>query len=214
MTIDKDLQFFQLCKKHDLITLCDILTKKENGNKRLTEKLTKSENYLRFYPQDISKMWADIAVELQRYGGNTLVDYALREGRGPSYEEILSTVCRHAKITLPVDATCAEMEQKFLERLLDCSLSNLSDGYLRQVCERMDISCISQLPKTAIMEQLLLTRKKDFKVYLTKLRQVLGFIQHRFVDRMQLMREMFFLPTLLNIFGPVVMTSKHSTTFR
>ena len=74
MRTDFDLQFLEHCKNEDLKTLCDILTRDKNGKIIYSEQLTNTDSYYKCYPHKMSNMWQDLALELQKYGGNTFMN--------------------------------------------------------------------------------------------------------------------------------------------
>ena len=80
MKEDRDLQFLASCKSEDLKTLVDMMTYDKDGGIRLSEQLTDTDAYLRYYPDRLPCMWQEIANELQRFGGNTLVNICRRGG--------------------------------------------------------------------------------------------------------------------------------------
>ena len=74
MRYDKDLQFLAECRNEDLKTLADYLTHDAKGEIRMAEQLTDTDAYLCNYPDNMRNMWREVANELQRYGGNTIVN--------------------------------------------------------------------------------------------------------------------------------------------
>lgn len=97
MRHDRDLEFLQYCSNEELKALCDILTHDENGEVRYSEQLTNSDAYLEYYPDTMQGMWREIAGELQKYGGNTLMNL-YRHGEGVLYADIVDDVCRKLKV--------------------------------------------------------------------------------------------------------------------
>ena len=94
--MDNDLLFLRNADSSDLKVLVDYLTKTKDGENRLTEKLTKTENYKMFYPDRLQLMADDIATELQLYGGNTFMN--ILRGHGVEYRELLIDVCKRLKV--------------------------------------------------------------------------------------------------------------------
>lgn len=84
MRVDFDLQFLQFCENEDLRVLCDILMYDNNGNNRMSEDISNSDEYLASYPNNMVGMWKALASELQKFGGNTILNI-FRNGHGPSY---------------------------------------------------------------------------------------------------------------------------------
>ena len=56
MKEDRDLQFLASCKSEDLKTLVDMMTSDKDGNVRLSEQLTNTDAYLRYYPDRLPCM--------------------------------------------------------------------------------------------------------------------------------------------------------------
>lgn len=98
MKEDRDLLFLQQARNEDLKTLVDILTYDTDGEIRLAEQLTNTDAYLCCYPNQLNRMWKEIAGELQRFGGNTLMN--LYRGKGVAYREILEDVCRKMNVVM------------------------------------------------------------------------------------------------------------------
>ena len=92
MRYDKDLQFLAECRNEDLKTLADYLTHDAKGEIRMAEQLTDTDAYLCNYPDNMRNMWREVANELQRYGGNTIVNCC--RGYGVPYREIVRDVCK------------------------------------------------------------------------------------------------------------------------
>lgn len=183
MKADKDLQFLQYCKNDDLVTLCNILTNDNKGGYRFTEQLTSTDNYINYYPQEMNKMWADIAWELQCYGGNTLLNVFMRHGKGPAYEEIVSDVCRKIKVSVPRHADTTQMEAQLLGKVIDKALSQMSEQELRNLCDELNLSYADKLPKSAIMTTLALTHQISIKMYMYLLRIILTFVERCLISR-------------------------------
>lgn len=96
MKEDRDLLFLQQAKNEDLKVLVDILTHDTDGEVRISERLTNTDAYLYCYPNCLNRMWKEIAGELQRFGGNTLMN--LYRGKGVAYREIVEDVCRKMNV--------------------------------------------------------------------------------------------------------------------
>ena len=59
--MDKDLIFLRNADGSDLKVLVDYLTKTKDGENRFTEELTMTENYKKYYPDQLQLMAEDIA---------------------------------------------------------------------------------------------------------------------------------------------------------
>lgn len=130
--IDSNLSFLQFCDNEDLKTLCDTLTHNNKGELRFNEQLSETEQYKQYYPADMKKMWTGISMELQRYGGNTILNLC-RGGEGVSYETILKDVCRKLRIQLSKDLTVDEAEKLLLHK------------YCQEMIGKMDITLLREL---------------------------------------------------------------------
>ena len=137
MKEDRDLQFLASCPSSDLKTLVDMMTFDKNGNIRISEQLTDTDAYLRYYPERLPCMWQEIANELQRFGGNTIVN-VIRRG-GVYYREILKDVCRKMKVYFSGSEDTIELEQRLLEKACMETVKNMSESELREMAELLGI---------------------------------------------------------------------------
>ena len=136
MREDKDLEFLGSCRDKDLNTLVALLTVDSKGNKSLTENLTSSEKYKKYYPAH-SKYWEEIAKEIQLYGGNTIVNTF--RGDGVAYREILQDVCDMYKVEYLKTIETKELEQKLLLTILEYSLKELTDEQRKELLEELNL---------------------------------------------------------------------------
>lgn len=140
MRTDFDLQFLQSCNNEDLRILCDILMYDNHGKIRISEELSNSDAYLRSYPNNMVGMWKDLALELKRYGGNSILN-VLRNGQGPSYEKVVLDVCKRMGVTgITKYDTAEEMEQKLLIAVSKKVIGEMSEAEIRSIMEECDIS--------------------------------------------------------------------------
>ena len=137
MKEDRDLQFLASCPSSDLKTLVDMMTFDKNGNVRISEQLTDTDAYLRYYPERLPCMWQEIVGELQRFGGNTLVN-VFRRG-GVCYREILNDVCRKMKVYFSGFEDTVELEQRLLEKTCMETVRHMSENELREMTEQLGI---------------------------------------------------------------------------
>ena len=203
MTQDKDLQFLQFCKNDDLITLCNILTKDNFGNYRFNEQLTSTNSY----PQNMNNMWVDLANELQRYGGNTLVNVFMRNGRGPAYAEIVKNVCHKLKVSVPQYAYIAHMGAIIMENIIDNTLSKMPKKEIRNLCNQLNISCGDKLAKDAILAALIASRMESLKVYKLLILNILSFISHTLIFPGSLTGDSFIMTHPLGLVLRSIMTT-------
>lgn len=137
MKEDRDLQFLASCPSSDLKTLVDMMTFDKSGNVRFSEQLTDTDAYLNYYPERLPCMWQEIANELQRFGGNTIVN-VFRRG-GVCYREILEDVCRKMQVYFSRMEDTVELEQRLLEKACTETVKNMSESELREVAEELGI---------------------------------------------------------------------------
>lgn len=166
MRPDYDLQFLERCSNAELRTLCDYLTHDENGELRMSEQLTNSDIYLSCYPNKMKDMWQDIAMELQKFGGNSIIN-VFRHGRGPSYENIVYDACKKMGVKdVGNHDTAALMEQKLLHVLTEKVLESMTEDQIKTLMRELKIEkrCYT---KQAVMGVLLLARKINQRLYLS-----------------------------------------------
>ena len=137
MKEDRDLQFLASCKSADLKTLVDVMTFDKNGEVRFSEQLTNTDAYLRYYPDRLPMMWQEIANELQRFGGNTLVN-VVRKG-GVCYREILNDVCRKLEVYYTGYEDTAELERRLLEKVCMEAVKHMSEEELRELAQELEL---------------------------------------------------------------------------
>ncbi|MGL2360511.1 DUF3944 domain-containing protein [Helicobacter pylori] len=73
------MEFLRRLSSNDLKDLFDVLVYDKDGKKRFTEGLTLSEEYKR-HGNDYAKYTERIAEELQRYGGNSFINFLEMKG--------------------------------------------------------------------------------------------------------------------------------------
>lgn len=120
---DKDLEFLQYCDTEDLQVLVDHLTKDKDGGFRFTEELTNTENYKKYYPDRLPRMWQDIAEELQKFGGNSVMNVFRQEG--VLYREILIDVAKNQKVIFD-DASVDVIEKNILDTVFEKTIQKMS----------------------------------------------------------------------------------------
>ena len=135
--MDNDLLFLRNADSSDLKVLVDYLTKTKDGENRLTEKLTKTENYKMFYPDRLQLMADDIATELQLYGGNTFMN--ILRGHGVEYRELLIDVCKRLKVNFNKESSIEMIEYNLLQKILLDSLENMTIEELKKILDEMNI---------------------------------------------------------------------------
>jgi len=135
--MDKDLFFLQDADGSDLKVLVDYLTKTKDGETRWTEDLTVTENYKKYYPDQLQLMCDEIVDELQRYGGNTFMN--ILRGHGVEYQEILMDVCDKMEVNYNKKSSVEIIEYNLLQKILVDSLENMSVEELEKLMDEMNI---------------------------------------------------------------------------
>lgn len=139
MRVDFDLQFLQFCENEDLRTLCDILMYDNNGNIRMSEDISNSDEYLTSYPDNMVGMWKNLASELQKFGGNTILNI-FRNGHGPSYENVVYDVCKRMGVR-DIDKydTAEQMEQKLLVAISKKAIGQMNESEIRTIIDECHV---------------------------------------------------------------------------
>lgn len=93
---DKNLEFLSNCSNENIKLLADFLVYGSDGKARLTEELSAKQSYRENYPNNMVAIVPDIVDELQRFGGNTIMN--MLNGHGAPYRTILEDVCKKLKV--------------------------------------------------------------------------------------------------------------------
>jgi UPF0174 protein HP_1588 len=133
---DKNLEFLQHCSTEDLQVLVDYLTKDKDGELRVSEELTSTEAYKKYYPHSLPMMWKQIAEELQHYGGNTFAN-GLR-GTGVPYREILTDVAKKQKVNFNSNNSVEQIEQYILQSIMEKAIEEMSEEELKNFLTEID----------------------------------------------------------------------------
>lgn len=138
MYLDRDLIFLNQASNDDLLVLCDIVTKENDGTYRTTETLSSTRSYIRNYPDNIKRMLPELIHEFRLFGGNSMLNFF--RGEGPEYSEILRDVANKCKVSFN-DATSKDehVEQLLLGKLIKDALDNTSDYELRQIMQELGL---------------------------------------------------------------------------
>lgn len=139
---DSDLEFLRRLSSNDLKDLFDALVYDEDGTLRINEELTNSTEYKR-YGRDYAKYPRRIAEELQRYGGNTFINFFRNER--VLYKEILCDACNHLKVSCNEKSSISLIEQNMLAKLLKDSLERMGKEDLEELCHELGMSNINKM---------------------------------------------------------------------
>ncbi|KXB77073.1 DUF3944 domain-containing protein [Porphyromonas somerae] len=135
--VDPDLGFLAEVNNEDLCVLVDYIVKNKDGNPRFTEELTEKDKYKECYPDSIQEMLPEVVQELQRFGGNSIVNFFRQ--KGVPYKELLTDVCRKMKVSFASEASVEDREQALLLKMFDDSVAGLSEEELAKLMEQMNL---------------------------------------------------------------------------
>ncbi|WRG49860.1 DUF3944 domain-containing protein [Helicobacter pylori] len=136
------MEFLKRLSSNDLKDLFDVLVYDENGTLRMNEELTSSTEYQR-YGHDYAKYPRRIAEELQRYGGNSFMNFFRNEG--VLYKEILCDACDHLDINYNERSATSLIEQNMLSKLLKDSLEKMSGREIKELCDGLGMTNIDKV---------------------------------------------------------------------
>ncbi len=144
---DNDLEFLRRLSSSDLKDLFEVLVYDEDGTPRMNEELTSSSAY-KTYGGNYAKYPERIAEELQRYGGNSFMNFFRDEG--VLYKEILCDVCDYLKVSYNEQSETSLIEQNMLAKILEKSLEKMSDEELKEMCDELSIKNTNNLNRQAL----------------------------------------------------------------
>lgn len=119
----------------DLDTLVEILTGKDKTN--ATENLSQQSGYKTHYPNHI-KYVDEIMEELQRFGGNTFVNYLIRFGEGVLYKEILCDVCDNLRVNYNKNSSVERIEGELFAKTLEKAIEQMEAKELEQIVKEIN----------------------------------------------------------------------------
>ncbi|MGN8385539.1 DUF3944 domain-containing protein [Helicobacter pylori] len=136
------MEFLKRLSSNDLKDLFDALVYDEDGTLRMNEELTSSTEYQRC-GHDYAKYPRRIAEELQRYGGNSFMNFFRDEG--VLYKEILCDACDHLDINYNERSATSLIEQNMLSKLLKDSLENMSGEEIKELTHELGMTNIDKV---------------------------------------------------------------------
>ncbi|MFB1340864.1 DUF3944 domain-containing protein [Helicobacter pylori] len=139
---DSDLEFLKRLSSNDLKDLFEVLVYDEYGALRMNEELTNSTEY-KTYGRDYAKYPTRIAEELQRYGGNSFMNFFRDEG--VLYKEILCDACDHLDINYNERSATSLIEQNMLSKLLKDSLEKMSGREIKELGHELGMTNIDKM---------------------------------------------------------------------
>ncbi|OOP83786.1 ubiquinol-cytochrome C chaperone family protein [Helicobacter pylori] len=95
------------------------------------------------YGHDYAKYPRKIAEELQRYGGNSFMNFFRNEG--VLYKEILCDACDHLDINYNERSATSLIEQNMLSKLLKDSLEKMSRREIKELCDGLGMTNIDKV---------------------------------------------------------------------
>ena len=130
---DDLLPLLRKCTNKDLEPLVSYIT--NNGG--LTSELELTEAYKKHYPNH--KMYVDeIAAEIQKFGGNTIVNLA-RGGKGVPYREIVCDVAKKLKVNFNKKRETEFIEQQIALKLLERAWEKMTDEEKRVFMDELGL---------------------------------------------------------------------------
>ncbi len=136
------MEFLRRLSSNDLKDLFDVIVYDEDGTLRMNEDLTSSIEYQR-YGRDYAKYPRRIAEELQRYGGNTFINFFRNER--VLYKEILCDACDHLKVNYNEKSPTSLIEKNMLSKLLKDSLEKMSGREIKELGHELGMTNIDKV---------------------------------------------------------------------
>lgn len=151
---DPDLMFLSGCDNADLKVLADILVYDKDDKPRYSEGLSKLRMYKNYYPNNLSKICAEIIHELQLYGGDTIVNSV--RGHGVPYREILKDVCDKKKVSYSPKTSTERIEMYFVQKVFEESIDDLDGEDLKDLAVELGVDVLKSDNKDALKNAVLL----------------------------------------------------------
>ena len=130
---DDLLPLLRKCSSEDLEPLVSYITNKGG----LTSELELTKAYKKHYPNH--KMYVDeIAAEIQKYGGNTIINIA-RGGKGVPYREIVCDVAKKLKVNFNKKRETEFIEQQIALKLLERAWEKMTDEEKRVFMDELGL---------------------------------------------------------------------------
>lgn len=120
----------------DLAILIDHITDKGEGRISLSSDVCRKLAAANLSGRIDHEARAYVAEELQRFGGNSLVNL-LRGGSGVSYKEIVCDVAEHVKAPFTPRNDCSQIEIAILMKVLEQSLDKMSEEQKRKLFDEL-----------------------------------------------------------------------------
>ncbi|MDG6897014.1 hypothetical protein A6A19_03115 [Actinobacillus delphinicola] len=147
---DQDLEFLQFLTNQELQELYNVLVYDKDGDKRLTETLSTSDE-VADYGENYSKYWQRIAEELQCLGANAFATL-FRNGTGAFYKQILCNVCDRFKVNYDQKSSTENIEYHLLERVLEKTFDNMTRSERDAIAQSCEIEYSCHVTSTNLVE--------------------------------------------------------------
>ncbi|MFI3256235.1 MAG: DUF3944 domain-containing protein [Psittacicella sp.] len=171
---DNDLEFLANIASEDLDQLVDLLTKNISGKAKFFQQLTSSPRFKSHYP-DHHKYWQEIALEIQKRGGNSLANI-YRGGKGILYKQIVEYAYLKLKYLekqkpskkieslfnslKPIQLShldqvdIKELENKLIHYIIESNINSINNEQLKSILNQVGAQNIQELklllPKLAV----------------------------------------------------------------
>ena len=160
----EELEFLNCATNSDLKILCDIILKDKNGDFRLTEELSTTQQFKDNYPNNIWKLLPALVAELRKFGGNTVVN--MFRGHGPTYSEILRDVAKKCKVNFNKNSDNEQIEQYLIQKLFADSLDKATDEQLKAMMKELGLPTNNFGRQAAVAAIMLAWKSGGFKSYI------------------------------------------------
>lgn len=132
---DYELDFLKTCTKEELAPLVGAILGTDdkgdiNRSGRFSSELDKKQTFVTNFP-DHTKYVDEIIEELQKYGGNSIVN-AVR-GMGVSYHEVLCDVAKKLKLNFNAAQKTQMIEDRLLEKVLEDAWEKMSEDERKEI---------------------------------------------------------------------------------
>lgn len=159
---DKNLEFLSKCTNEELEVLFNILVYGKDGETRVSEFLTVSDEYKK-YGTNYKNYWKRIAEEYQYFGSNSIV--SIFRGTGVEYNEILNDVMDKLKISYDKEETIKEREDKLILETFTKIFENLPEKEKIEMIKELEIDVTSFDKQMLVFAVRQFLRMGGFKAY-------------------------------------------------
>lgn len=149
----------------DLSILADFITDKGAGRLSLSGDICNALNQSSQKREFSPEARAFIANELQRFGGNSVMNL-FRGGSGVQYREIVMDVADHVKAPYKKNDECIQIEMGIIVRVLEQSMEKMSEEQRKEVFDTFDQRYTGLCPATmaALSAGILMSSARRYKL--------------------------------------------------